>query len=59
MAIPLTEELKRRAEKRCADYKHLELYDPSTVLTAEGRTLVLVKDKPTGLPVWLELPPEA
>jgi hypothetical protein len=55
MAFALAEEMKRRAEERCTERGHLEVYDPSTVIPIDGRALVLARDKPTGCPLWLEL----
>jgi hypothetical protein len=56
MASPLPKDVKGRAEKKCAKASNIEVLDPGTVWKAEGRTLVLVKDKVTGLTLWLEVP---
>lgn len=55
MAKPLPEDLKKRAEQKCADYPYLEVQDPGTVITTvDGRTLVFVLDNKR-LPLWLEV----
>jgi hypothetical protein len=55
VAYPLPEDVKKRAEEKCAkDYPYLKVQNPGTALkTAEGRVLVYVLDnKNHGL--WLE-----
>jgi hypothetical protein len=56
MANKLPEDVKKRAEKKCADRPHLEIQDPGTVYTAkDGRVFVFVVDKITGVPLWVEV----
>lgn len=56
MAYPLPEDVKMRAEEKCArDYPYLTVQDPGTVITSsDGRVLVYVLDnEKRGL--WLEV----
>lgn len=56
MSNPLPEDIKKRAERKCREfYAYLEVLDPGTVIEAEGRVLVLVRDRATHLPLWLEI----
>jgi hypothetical protein len=56
MAYPLSADIKQRAEKLCAGYENLELPDPGTLFEADGRIFVAVKERKTGLVLWLEVP---
>ncbi len=56
MSFPLPEDLKKRAEKKCANNPNLEIQDPGTVYTApDGRVFVVVIDKVTGVPLWVQV----
>lgn len=57
MARPLPEDVKKRAEEKCAkDYPYLTVQDPGTVYEIEGKLLVYVQDQnKQGL--WLEVGP--
>ena len=56
MADPLPEDIKKRAEQLYGAYKHLEVQDPGTIYpTPDGKTLVMFRDKITGLGLWLEV----
>jgi hypothetical protein len=56
MATKLPEDIKKRAEAKCACRAYLEVQDPGTMCTAEGgRLLVMVLDKETGLQLWVDV----
>lgn len=56
MAYTLPDDIRKQAEKILKDHPHLKLVDPGTVLSMERRTFVTVRDIPSGLMLWLELP---
>jgi hypothetical protein len=54
MAYRLPEEIKKRAEQKCANNPNLEVQDPGTVWTSpSGIVFVFVVDKATGSPLWV------
>jgi len=55
VATPLPDDLKKRAQEKCRNYLNIEVLDPGTVIEADGKVLVLVRDKITGNPLWLEI----
>ena len=56
MSYALSEDVKKRAEKTCADSPNLEIQDPGTVYTApDGRMFVFVVDKTTSIPLWIQV----
>ena len=55
MPTPLPDDIKKRAEKKCRDYSNIEVVDPGTMIRADGKMLVLVLDKITHSPLWLEI----
>jgi hypothetical protein len=57
MARPLPEDVKKRAEEKCAkDYPYLTVQDPGYIWEIEGKLLVYVQDK-NALGLWLEVEP--
>jgi len=55
MAHDLPEEIRSRATQALLGLDYLELCDPGTCFSAEGHTLVAVKDKVTGRLLWLDI----
>lgn len=55
MAHPLPPEIKKRAEEMCAKDENLEVLDPGTIYEIEGKILVAVQDRQTGILLWLDL----
>jgi hypothetical protein len=56
MASALPEDIKKRAEKKCADNPNLVIQDPGTVYTtSDGRVFVFVVDKASHSPLWIEM----
>jgi len=39
----------------CARYENLEVLDPGTIYEIEGKILVAVQDRQTGILLWLDL----
>jgi hypothetical protein len=56
MAHPLPEDIRKRAEQLYGAYDHLEVQDPGTIYPIpDGKTLVMFRDKITGLLLWLSV----
>jgi hypothetical protein len=54
MSYALPESAKKRAEEMCRD-TNLEVLDPGTMLrTDDGRWLVAVRDRVTGMGLWID-----
>ena len=58
MPHPLPDDVKKRAEKKCADrYQYFEVQDPGHVWTSpSGKMFVFVVDNRTSSPNWIEVP---
>jgi hypothetical protein len=58
MPTKLPEDVKQRAKAKCACCPNLEVEDPGSMFIAEDeRLLVMVRDKVTGLQLWVEVQP--
>ena len=56
MANKLPDDVKKRAEAKCADRPHLEIQDPGTVwISPSGKVFVFVVDTKTNAPLWVEV----
>jgi hypothetical protein len=56
MASPISDDVKKRIEKKIADRPNLEILDPGTVWTnPDGKVFVAVIDKVTSTPLWIAL----
>jgi hypothetical protein len=56
MANKLPDDVKKRAEAKCADRPHLEIQDPGTVwISPSGKVFVFVVDTTTNAPIWVEV----
>jgi hypothetical protein len=71
MPNKLPDDVKKRAEAKCADRPHLEIQDPGTVwispsgleiqdpgtvwISPSGKVFVFVVDTKTNAPLWVEV----
>jgi hypothetical protein len=56
MPTKLPEDIKKRAEAKCACRPSYEVQDPGTIIkSTDGRVLVFVLDKETGMSFWVDV----